>query len=163
MEVRYIKLDAPNMENRTISGVAVPYNSPSQLLTDRARPYREEFRMGAFPHIGDNVALYVQHDHRSLPLARTGAGTLRFTESERGLMFEADLPESRPDILEAVERGDIAGVSIGFSPIKDEWNHRNNKLPSSRTILSAHLYELSLVANPAYPHATISQKEKTNG
>jgi len=163
MEYRYLKLEETNVESRTIRGVAVPYNSPSQLLTDRARPYREEFRMGAFPHIGENVAMYVQHDHRSLPLARTGAGTLRFTESERGLMFEADLPESRPDILEAVERGDIAGVSIGFSPIKDEWKHRSDKIPSSRTILSAHLYELSLVANPAYPHATISQKEKING
>lgn len=157
MEYRYLNLEETKVENRTISGVAVPYNSSSHVLTDRARPYREQFRSGSFQHIGENVALYVQHDHRGLPLARTGSGTLRFTESDKGLLFEADLPESRPDIIEAVRRGDIAGVSIGFTPLKDSWKHRGGSLPSNRTITSAHLYELSLVASPAYPNATISQ------
>ncbi len=157
IENRSMKLEDVQVENRTISGVAVPYNSSSQLLHDRARPYREEFREGAFPVIGDNVALYLQHDHKSLPLARTGAGTLSFTESERGLMFTAQLPESRPDIIEAVDRGDVAGVSIGFSAVNDDWNHRKGGMPSTRVVNKAHLFELSLVANPAYPGATIAK------
>ena len=158
IETRSMKLTDVSVEDRTISGVAVPYDSSSQLIHDRARPYREQFRAGAFPVIGDNVALYLQHDHKSLPLARTGAGTLSFTESERGLLFTAQLPESRPDIVEAVTRGDVAGVSIGFSAIADDWNHRAKAMPSTRTVTKAHLFELSLVANPAYPGATISKE-----
>ena len=159
IETRSMTLAEVQVENRTITGIAVPYNSSSQLLNDRPRPYREEFRAGAFPVIGPNVALYLQHDHKGLPLARTGAGTIRFTESERGLLFSADLPESRPDILEAVTRGDIAGVSIGFSAITDDWNHRGQSMPSTRIVTKAHLYELSLVANPAYAGATINTSE----
>ena len=155
IEHRSMKLEEVQVESRTITGIAVPYNSSSQLLNDRPRPYREEFRQGSFPHIGDSVALFLQHDHKGLPLARTGAGTMTFTESERGLLFSADLPESRPDILEAVTRGDIAGVSIGFSAISDDWNHRGASMPSTRIVTKAHLYELSLVANPAYPGALI--------
>lgn len=156
-ETRSMTLEGIEVESRTIKGVAVPYNSSSQLLRDRPRPYREEFRMGAFPHIGDSVALYLGHDHQSLPLARTGAGTLRFYEDERGLMFEADLPESRPDIVEAVTRGDIPAVSIGFTALSDDWTHRGNNLPSTRVVTKAHLFELSLVANPAYPGALIEK------
>ena len=157
IELRSTTLEGIQTESRTIKGVAVPYNSSSQLLRDRPRPYREEFRMGAFPNIGDNVALYLGHDHKSLPLARTGAGTLRFLETEAGLMFEADLPESRPDILEAVTRGDIPAVSIGFTAVEDDWNHRSSSMPSTRIVKKANLFELSLVANPAYPGATISK------
>jgi len=157
IEYRSMTLIGTSAESRTIKGIAVPYNSSSQLLHDRARPYREEFRMGAFPHIGDNVALYLGHDHKSLPLARTGSGTLRFSETPEGLMFEADLPESRPDILEAVTRGDIPAVSIGFTAISDDWNHRAKSMPSTRIVTKAHLFELSLVANPAYPGATITK------
>lgn len=155
IETRSMTLTGMSVENRTITGIAVPYDSSSQVLHDRARPYRETFQRGAFPDIGDSVALYLQHDHKSLPLARTGAGTLSFTESERGLLFTAQLPESRPDIVEAVDRGDVAGVSIGFSAISDEWNHRAKAMPSTRTVTKAHLFELSLVANPAYPGAVI--------
>ena len=143
-------------ENRTISGVAVPYRSPSKLLNDRPRAYREEFRQGAFQDIDENVALYLQHDHKGLPLARVGAGTITFSESERGLLFSATLPDSRPDIAEAVARGDIAGVSIGFQAVTDDWNHRAAAMPSTRIVTKARLFELSLVANPAYPGATIN-------
>lgn len=155
IETRSLTLEGIQVESRTIRGIAVPYNSSSVVLRDRPRPYREEFRMGAFPDISENVALYLGHDHKSLPLARVGAATLRFHETEAGLMFEADLPESRPDILEAVTRGDIPAVSIGFTAIKDDWQHRGQNMPSTRVVTRAHLYELSLVANPAYPGATI--------
>ena len=119
IQYRSMTLDDVQVKGTSISGVAVPYNSSSQLLNDRPRAYRESFRQGSFPHIGSNVALYLQHDHKGLPLARTGAGTMSFSESPDGLRFEATLPESRPDIAEAVARGDIAGVSIGFTALDD--------------------------------------------
>ncbi len=141
------------VDGNTVSGIAVPYNSSSVLLRDRPRPYRERFAPGAFPEIGEHVALFVGHDHRSLPLARVGAGTLSFSESEEGLRFTATLPDSRSDVLEAISRGDIGGVSIGFNSDDDEWNHRRGNTPSDRVVKSATLYELSLVTAGAYPKA----------
>jgi len=141
------------VDGNTISGIAVPYGSSSVLLRDRPRPYRERFAAGAFPQIDEGVALYVGHDHRSLPLGRVGAGTLSFEESPEGLRFKATLPESRSDVLEAVKRGDLGGVSIGFSPVEDDWTHRSGKLPSDRLVTKATLYELSLVSAGAYPEA----------
>ncbi len=144
-----------SVDGNAITGIAVPYNSSSVLLRDRPRPYRERFAPGAFPEIGDHVSMFVGHDHRSLPLARVGAGTLSFEETPEGLRFRATLPESRADVLEAVKRGDIGGVSIGFNSIEDDWQHRSNKMPSDRTVSKASLFELSLVASGSYPKALI--------
>ena len=141
-------------EDNTISGIAVPYNSSSVLLRDRPRPYREMFTRNAMT-VGENVALYVQHDSTGLPLARTGANTLQFEETDDGLRFSAKLPESRKDVIEAVSRGDIGGVSIGFIVEVDEWEHRKDATPSTRTVVKAHLIELSLVAAGAYPSALL--------
>ena len=141
------------VDGNTVTGIAVPYNSSSVLLRDRPRPYRERFAPGAFPEIGEHVALFIGHDHRSLPLARVGAGTLSFEESPEGLRFTATLPESRSDVLEAVRRGDIGGVSIGFNSDDDDWTHRRGNTPSDRLVKKAQLFELSLVAAGAYPGA----------
>jgi HK97 family phage prohead protease len=105
--------------------------------------------------IGENVALYVQHDSTGLPLARTGANTLHFMEDEQGLRFHAILPESRKDVAEAISRGDIGGVSVGFIVEIDKWDHRQDELPSTRTVVKATLIELSLVAAGAYPDALL--------
>ena len=155
MEYRSTLAGGASVDGNAISGIAVPYGSSSVLLRDRPRPYRERFAPGAFPEIADSVALFVGHDHRSLPLARVGSGTLSFEETPEGLRFKATLPESRADVLEAVQRGDIGGVSIGFNSIEDDWTHRRGGSPSDRTVSQAALCELSLVPSGAYPDALI--------
>ena len=154
-EYRSTLTGGASVDGNSISGIAVPYGKSSVLLNDRPRPYRERFAPGSFPDIGDHVSLFVGHDHRSLPLARVGSGTLSFEETPEGLRFKATLPESRSDVLEAVKRGDVGGVSIGFNSIEDDWQHRSNKMPSDRTVSKANLFELSLVASGAYPDALI--------
>jgi uncharacterized protein len=141
-------------EDGSISGIAVPYGKQSVVLKDRARPYREEFTPNSL-NISENVALYVQHDSGGLPLARTGAKTLQFEEESNGLRFYAKLPESRKDVMEAIHRGDIGGVSIGFIVDEDVWEHRGNGAPSTRYVKRATLIELSLVAAGAYPDALL--------
>ena len=97
------------------------------------------------------------HDMNSVPLASVRAGTLRFREEPEGLAFSVDLPESRADIREALERGDLDGsVSIGFIASEDEWQNRTN--PSVRTVRRAQLVELSIVTAGAYPGATGDMK-----
>lgn len=140
-----------NSENRTLSGIAVPYRTLSHTLHDRARPYRERFERGAISHHDHTVMMY-GHDMSGVPLGRVGSGTLRFQETDVGLAFEVDLPESRSDILEALRRGDLDGsVSIGFVSSEDEWQNRTK--PPIRTVRAAVLHELSVVQAGAYPTA----------
>lgn len=136
-------------EGVRFEGIAVPYNVMSVTLRDRRRPYKERIAPGALRWSGDTVML-AQHDHRGIPLARVSSGTLRFTETECGLAFEAELPESRADIREALRRGDLDGsVSIGFVCEDDEWVHGNTT--SLRTVRKAELIECSIVTAGAYP------------
>lgn len=138
-------------------GIAVPYNSTSVTLRDRRRPYKERMAPGAL-RWDDKTVMLTQHDQKSIPLARVGSGTLRFEESESGLTFECDLPESREDIREALRRGDLDGsVSIGFVCNDDEWVH--GKSTSLRTVRSADLVELSICTAGAYPAASGNIKE----
>ena len=144
-------------EGVRFEGIAVPYNSTSVTLRDRRRPYKERIHPGALKWDGSTVLL-TQHDQRGIPLARVSAGTLRFTESSEGLRFEADLPESRSDIREALRRGDLDGsVSIGFVCHDDDWVHGNTT--SLRTVRRADLIECSIVTAGAYPAASGNYKE----
>lgn len=136
-------------EGVRFEGIAVPYNTTSVTLRDRRRPYKERIAPGALQWSGDTVLL-TQHDQRGIPLARVSAGTLRFGETDSGLAFDADLPESRTDIREALRRGDLDGsVSIGFVCEDDDWVH--GKTTSLRTVRKAELVELSIVTAGAYP------------
>lgn len=144
-------------EGVRFEGTAVPYNATSVTLRDRRRPYKERIAPGALRWDGATVLL-TQHDQRGIPLARVSSGTLRFMETDSGLAFEADLPESRADIREALKRGDLDGsVSIGFVCLDDEWIH--GKTTSLRTVRSAELVELSIVTAGAYPAASGNYKE----
>ena len=142
----------------TLAGLALPYGGFSVVLHDRARPYRERFTRGAMNTSPDTVALY-GHDPSGVPLARAGANTLRFEQTAEGLQFEMDLPESRPDIREALQRGDLTGaVSVGFYVNEDgeEWQNRTS--PAVRTVRSAELVELSVVQIGAYPQSLGTMK-----
>ena len=65
----------------------------------------------------DCVALF-NHDSNHV-LGRSTSGTLRLSVDEVGLRYEIDPPESRQDIIELIERGDVAGSSFAFF-IEDE-------------------------------------------
>ncbi len=137
----------------TLSGVAVPYDQFSHVLHDRPRAYRERFKRGAMKPNPETVMLY-GHDQGGVPLGRVGSGSLRFHQAAEGLMFEIDLPESRPDIREALQRGDLSGaVSVGFyvEADGDEWQNKTN--PAVRTVRNAELVECSIVPMGAYPQA----------
>tara|TARA_R100001594_G_scaffold40312_1_gene72143 strand:- start:5284 stop:5739 length:456 start_codon:yes stop_codon:yes gene_type:complete len=151
------------MDGAILRGIAVPYDQPSGELRDMPErgTYREIFQRGAFGKISESVALYVQHDPQQIPIARVGAGTLRFTESNRGLEFEASISPARTDIIEAVARKDLAGASVGFRMKQDRWI--TNTQPATRRVVGAELFELSLVVAPAYNGATISTEVAENG
>ncbi|HZG10528.1 MAG TPA: HK97 family phage prohead protease [Kurthia gibsonii] len=143
---------------RTLSGYAVKWDMKS--VTMGWRRFREQFKRGAFTESmanEDQLALW-SHD-TSKVLGRTKNGTLRLFEDEIGLRFELDLLDTTlgDDAYKTIKRGDVDGVSFGFSMLKQEWDEAD---PDNviRTITKAKLLEISPVAFPAYPDSEVSAR-----
>ncbi len=77
------------------------------MLHDRARPYKERFERGAMKPSDDTVMLY-GHDDSGVPLARVGAGSLRFEQADEGLRFAVS---SSPNHAPTSARPSAAGIS----------------------------------------------------
>ncbi|AQT79191.1 hypothetical protein B1R94_07800 [Mycolicibacterium litorale] len=102
----------------------------------------------------DVRALY-EHDPAKL-LGRQGSGTLRWSVDSEGLPFEVDLPNTTHgnDVRELALRGDLTGASFGFVPGADQWSMTDGKQVRTHTSV-ARLIDVSVVAFPAYPGATV--------
>ncbi|MDT0163826.1 HK97 family phage prohead protease [Bacillus sp. AG4(2022)] len=144
---------------RTLTGYAVKWEMKSHKMGYWTR-FREQFKKGAFTESlnkEDQRALW-SHD-TSRVLGRTKNGTLRLYEDDVGLRFELDLPNTTlgNDAYETIKRGDIDGVSFGFSMRKQEWDESD---PDNiiRTISQADLFEISPVSFPAYPDSQVSAR-----
>ena len=78
------------------------------------------------------------------------------TELWRGLAFECKLPESRTDIIELINRGDLDQCSFAFTIKEEMWTDlgQGNEL---RTILKVgKIYDVTLATYPAYEDATFT-------
>lgn len=138
---------------QNIKGYAAVFNSDSVEFKTFFGDFVEQIRPGAFARTlkqNPDVRALVDHDTGRV-IARTKNNTLKLTEDERGLMAEIqpnDTQDGR-DIVARVKRGDIDGMSFGFQVVTDKWSMRDGK--EFREILDVDLYEVSLVAFPAYP------------
>jgi len=138
----------------TFEGVASVVDVAYEV-TDMWGTYLETIRSGAFNKtLRDSkadVALFVSHDMRGVPLATRGAGTLRLT-ADPNLRVSADLDPARPDvqtIRSAVVRREMSQMSIGFyvPKARDKWNDDMTE----RTISEVQLVETSIVWRGANP------------
>ena len=143
---------------KTLAGYAVKWEMKS--VTMGWRRFKEQFKRGAFTESltnDDQLALW-SHD-TSKVLGRTKNGTLRLFEDEIGLRFELDLLDTTlgDDAYKTIKRGDVDGVSFGFSMLKQEWDEAD---PDNvvRSIVTAKLIEISPVAFPAYPDSQVSAR-----
>lgn len=145
--------------NRTISGYAVKWEKKSHVL-GYFRKFREQFKKGAFTTSleNDDQRFLWSHDISQV-LGRTKNKTLRLEEDATGLRFELDLPKTTlgNDTYETIKRGDVDGVSFGFSMLDDEMDEPDDDLPL-RTVKKAKLFEVSAVAFPAYPDSQVSAR-----
>ncbi len=144
------------VEGRTIHGIAVPYEQVTAISERDERgqvvEYREKFSYGSFARSirerGHKVRLLIGHETRKLPVGQ--ASELR--EERDGLhaaFLVADTTDGN-DLLTLVRDGVVDSFSIGFTPIRDQWNG------DVRVHLEAGLREVSAVNWPAYPGAAIA-------
>ena len=128
----------------------------------RIRDFIEVIKTGAFSETlsskRDILAL-VDHDSTRV-LARTRSGNLKLAEDSQGLQFDLSLPATQAgnDVLALAERGDLGGMSFGFTVTKDGERWDGNR----RELRSVNLVEISVVsAWPAYPETSVNARAKT--
>ena len=162
MEIRTLATP-PQVDGRKVTGYAARFNSPSEVLTERGKTFREVILPGAFarslaaPPRGDVLALWNHGFDSRPPLARTPE-TLRLWEDAQGLAFEFELPASAEDVREAVARRDVRGMSFGFeATAKDRWSWRDGR--QWREVIDAPLFEISLVIRPAYSATSVGLRD----
>lgn len=150
--------DAGESGQAHISGVAIVFGQ-----TTRISSYWDEFDEVIDRHALDNadmsdVALFVNHDSRMIPLARSrnGNGTLQLDIRDDGLHIDADLDinlnPSAAELYSALKRGDVNKMSFAFRIEKQEWSGLDKKgeVPLRTIKEISVLHEVSVVNYPAY-------------
>ena len=101
-----------------------------------------------------DVALFVNHQQSSIPLARTVSGTMTLTVDNIGLAIRARLDvennRSAKELYSAVERGDLKAMSFAFTTADDDWDNLNSDMPTRRVKKIARVFEVSACTYPAY-------------
>lgn len=163
MEMRSFEIRATGTQDQPVlEGYAVVYGVPSEPL-----PFTERIRAGAFKACLDknpDIPALVGHDMGRV-VARTANGTLKLTDDEHGLKVtilpNMDTTDGR-DLVASVARRDLTRMSFGFEVRAEEWAMGDNGQPI-REVTEADLYEVSVVALPAYPQTEISKRDQTGG
>src|SRR5947209_221746 len=157
-----------NGTGRVLRGTAAAFNQPTRL----GEGWHEIIAPGAFTRSlqrGDDVRALVNHDP-NLILGRTKSGTLRLSESSRGLDFSVTLPDTVAgrDAWISVQRGDWDSCSFAFSvdgadgeSWQDDWDCPGDSVDCCgrttplRTIKNVRLYDVAVaVTYPAYKQGT---------
>jgi hypothetical protein len=146
VEIRHLG----NTDEAEIRGRPIVYDSGYEVF-DAMGSFREVVRPGSVSGVltrNADVRLLVGHDQGSIPLARTSSGTLTLRDTPSALTFTARLDmrsQQSNDLVVAIERGDITGLSIGFLCGSDTWSGDGEV----RTITEIReLLEISCVAFP---------------
>lgn len=149
--------ERPEVRASDAGPVAAGYAALFNVETDIGGAFRESIRQGAFADTlkESDVRALIDHDTGRV-IGRSGSGTLRLVEDEKGLSVEVDLPDTSDgrDLAVQLERGDITGMSFGFRVLQDMWDLTGD-FPI-REIMKVELYEVSAVAFPAYDDASIA-------
>ena len=137
-------------DGMSFTGYAIRWDVPSEPL-----PFTERIAPGATTRSlksRNEVKAFVNHD-TNLVIGSSRAGTLRMQEDSKGLLTQIDLPDTSyaRDLSVSIQRGDVSGMSFGFSVVKDEWSADYGQ----RTINELRLHEVSVVTGfPAYRQTT---------
>lgn len=142
-------------KGRTLYGYAARFGEPAAI-----GGFSEVIHPGAFTRTlsaptAVNIRAVYEHDDKSL-LGRVGSSTLRLKEDADGLAFELDLPDTTMgrDLAELVKRGDVAGCSFAFVPVRESW------VGEVRQLHDVDLHEVTITATPAYPTTSVQVRSK---
>lgn len=156
---RHLRLESSESDGRTLTGLAVPFGSPTRIDSPWEGVFDEQFQRGAFKRSLGLRTPKLQFEHGTHPLfGSLPIGEFRsIKETDWGLEFEARIFDSElfAPLREAIASADaIDGVSIRFKPrsieITDAEARSDDADVELRTVTEADLMELGPVVFPAY-------------
>lgn len=159
-ELRILPLEL-RIETRDGKSVLTGLTAPFGKLSEDLGGFQEQIERGAFAGAlkrSDPVALF-NHDPSNL-LGRRSAGTLRLAETDDGLRYEVDLPDTNvgTQVRVGVQRGDIQGNSFAFRIKKDQWEERSDGTWLRTVMEVEELYDVGPVVYPAYPDTSVAMR-----
>src|SRR4051812_23428937 len=114
-----VEVRAAAAEKRTIGGYAAKFNKPSQNLGGFIEVIAPTAFNDSRGRDWPDVLARYNHDDNML-LGTTSARTLRLDLDGTGLVYEVDVPQSRADVFELVQRGDVTKSSFAFRVVGDD-------------------------------------------
>jgi HK97 family phage prohead protease len=156
IQVRSFRAAASD-DDKKIRGYAALFNVETELYPG----VREKIAPGAFRNAlaKSDIRLLLNHDPNHV-LGRNKAKTLTVFEDEKGLPFEANLPDSRGDVLESIKRGDIDQCSFGFKIKSQQWDDLEDGSVMRTITEVAELFDVSVVTYAQYPETVVSHDAK---
>ncbi|WP_306253892.1 HK97 family phage prohead protease [Parvularcula sp. IMCC14364] len=149
-------VEVRNEGGRKLAGMAAVYGVETDIGA-----FKERIRPGAFERTlssDADVLAFADHDPSKL-LGRRSTGTLRLSDTDDGLLFELDVPDTATgrDVLALADRGDLGGMSFGFL-VRDGGEMRDGDV---RVLTDIDLREISVVsAWPAYSGTSVEARSK---
>ena len=166
-EYRTLSVETAKLELRAAEGDKLPviegYAAVFDALSDDLGGFYERIHAGAFTRtLGERPdAIKAFHNHdQNIVLGSTRKGTLVLEQDNYGLRSLIAPPDNewgRP-VVDAIERGDIEGMSFGFAvpPDGESWEDEAEDGHGIRDVTEIKLFEVSTVSGwPAYPQTSV--------
>lgn len=161
-----LRVEGDDETGRRLVGVSPIYNRESQPLwgAPDGGDFREVVVPGAVTRSlneGREVKARVEHQGGLLLIGSTRSGTLRLEDTEDGVRWEADLPDTSAarDVAALVARGDMRGSSFAFrlrGEAGERW--RQDDEGWVRELVDIHLIDVAPTDSPAYVDATVAMR-----
>lgn len=162
MELRIYKNEALEIrssegEPSVVSGFGVIYDREIELFPG----YMEKIRAGSLRksiNSGSEIKSFFNHDSGYVLATTKSNPPLAIMDTDKGLRFEAPIPPTSygKDLEINLERKNVKGASFAFTIDKDgDILTRDEKGVYHREVISAQLFEVGPVTNPAYPQAKV--------
>jgi HK97 family phage prohead protease len=146
-----------------ISGTAARFG----VLSHDLGGWKERIKPGAFTRSlqSDRDVMCLVNHSPDRVLGRRKNSTLFLAEDERGLHFSCLLPNTSDgrDVHELIKRSDLSECSFAFQvdPDGEEWGEEDDPEDRGckcrvRTLRSCRLFDVSVVAQPAYPSTSVN-------
>ena len=161
LERRYIPYKFTELRADDEKGVIYGYGARFNVWSSQLGYFKEKIRPGAFAKtIQENDIRSLFNHDANYVLGRTKNKTLRLWEDEKGLGFEAALPDTSyaKDLLTNIRRKNITQNSFGFETVQDEWSKKGDK----RELVEVKLYDVGPVTFPAYPQTSVQARNVLN-
>ena len=166
LEIRSFAEQPKITDGRTIEGYAVVFGVRSQVMYDwvEKRKFVEVIEQGSITdellQRCDVRALIEHNNERLLARSNKGKGSLTLELDTHGLKYRFDAPNTTNgnDIIEMINREDVAGSSFAFRSKQntDVWIKESNGVWLRTVKLIDYIRDVTMTADPAYTQTEVS-------